>query len=269
VGQTIRAGRFRNRYDAVVIAVSRNGERVPGRIGDIELRAGDALLLETLPSFVHEQRNSKDFFLVSRLDGEGPPTNAQAPIALTILFAMVVLVTTGVLTMLQGSIVAAGAMLLTRCCSEETAQQSVDWPLLLTIGAAFGLGTALESTGAAGAIADTLLSQAGTSALLALVLIYGTTMVLTEMVTNNAAAIIVFPIAMSTASQLGVNHMPFVIAVMVAASSSFATPLGYQTNLMVFGPGGYRVSDFMKMGIPMSLLMWIVTCAVAPMVWPF
>jgi len=171
--------------------------------------------------------------------------------------------------MLQGSIVAAGAMLLTRCCSEETAQQSVDWPLLLTIGAAFGLGTALESTGAAGAIANTLLSRAGTSALLALVLIYGTTMVLTEMVTNNAAAIIVFPIAMSTAGQLGVNHMPFVIAVMVAASSSFATPLGYQTNLMVFGPGGYRVSDFMKMGIPMSVLMWIVTCTVAPLVWPF
>jgi di/tricarboxylate transporter len=92
---------------------------------------------------------------------------------------------------------------------------------------------------------------------------------LTEIVTNNAAAIIVFPIALSTAAGLDVNHMPFVVAVMMAASSSFATPLGYQTNLMVYGPGGYRLTDFLKMGIPMNLMMWIVTCALAPVFWPF
>jgi di/tricarboxylate transporter len=269
VGRTIREGRFRTKYDAVVIAVSRGGERVPGRIGDIQLRAGDALLLEALPAFVEEQRNSRDFYLVSRLDREGPPTTAQAPIALAILVGMVLIVTTGLLTMLQGAIVAAGTMLLTRCCSEEIAQKSVDWPLLLAIGAAFGLGSALQGTGGATAIADLLLSRAGTSPLLALIVIYGTTMLLTELVTNNAAAIIVFPIAMSTATGLEVNHMPFVIAVMIAASASFATPLGYQTNLMVYGPGGYRLSDFLKMGIPMSILMGIVTCTLAPMVWPF
>jgi di/tricarboxylate transporter len=269
VGQTIREGRFRTKYDAVVIAVSRGGERVTGRIGDIELHAGDALLLEALPSFVQEQRNSRDFYLVSRLDGEGPPTTKQAPIALAILVGMVLIVTTGLLSMLQASIVAAAMMLLSRCCSEEVAQRSVDWPLLLAIGAAFGLGSALESTGAAGAIADIMLARAGTSPLLALILIYGTTTLLTEFVTNNAAAIIVFPIAMSTAAGLDVNYMPFVIAVMIAASSSFSTPLGYQTNLMVYGPGGYRLSDFLKMGIPMNLLMWIVTCTLAPVVWPF
>ncbi|MDH3208169.1 MAG: SLC13 family permease [Gemmatimonadota bacterium] len=269
VGQTIREGRFRTKYDAVVIAVSRGGERVPGRIGDIKVLAGDALLLEALPAFVEEQRNSRDFYLVSRLDGEGPPTTAQAPIALAILVGMIVIVTTGLLSMLQAAFVAAAAMLLTRCCSEEIAQKSVDWPLLLAIGAAFGLGSALESTGAAGAVADLLLAQAGTNPLLALVMIYGTTMLLTELVTNNAAAIIVFPIALSTAAGLDVNHMPFVVAVMIAASSSFATPLGYQTNLMVYGPGGYRLSDFLKMGIPMNLLMWTVTCTLAPVVWPF
>jgi len=269
VGQTIREGRFRNRYDAVVVAVSRNGARVPGRIGDIQLHAGDALLLETHPSFVEQQRNSRDFYVVSRLDGEGPPTTAQAPVALGILVAMVGLVVTGALSMLQAAFVAAAAMLVTRCCSEETAQRSIDWPLLLTIGSSFGLARALEGTGGASAMADILLAQAGTSPLVALVLVYATTTLLSELVTNNAAAIIVFPIAMSTAAQLGVSYMPFAVALMIAASSSFATPLGYQTNLMVYGPGGYRVSDFMKMGIPMSVLMGIVTCSLAPLVWPF
>jgi len=269
VGQTIRAGRFRNRYDAVVIAVSRGGERVAGRIGDIELHAGDALLLEAVPSFVEQQRNSRDFYLVSRLDGEGPPTTGQAPIAIAILLGMVLTVATGLLDMLQGAIVAAAAMILTRCCSQETAQKGVDWPLLVAIGATFGLGAALQETGAAEALADVLLAPAGDSPMLALILVYGVTMLLTELVTNNAAAIIVFPIALSTAAQLGVDQMPFVVAVMIGASCGFATPLGYQTNLMVYGPGGYRLGDFLKMGVPMNLLMWAVTCTLAPMIWPF
>lgn len=269
VGKSIREGRFRNRYDAVVIAVSRNGERVPGRIGDIELHAGDALLLETNPSFIWEQRNSRDFYLVSRFDSATPPTSSQAPIALAILVGMVVIVTSGVLDMLQASIVAAGAMILTRCCSEQTARRSLDWPVLLTIGVSFGLGAALEDTGAAQAIAEGLLAQAGTDPLLALILIFGTATLLSELVTNNAAAVIVFPIAMSTATQLQVSHLPFVIALMIAASSAFATPLGYQTNLMVYGPGGYRATDFLKMGLPMKALMWVVTCTLAPLIWPF
>lgn len=269
VGETIRDGRFRNKYSAVVIAVSRNGERIPGRIGDITLRSGDTLLLEAHPSFVEQQRNSKDFYLVSRCENTGPPTNAQAPISLAILAAMVLLVTTGFFSMLQAAFAAAAAMILTRCCSEETARRSIDWPLLLSIGAAFGLGRAIEGTGAAAAIAEALLALAGTNPLLALIVVYGITTMLSELVTNNAAAIVVFPIAMATAAQLGVDFMPFVIAVMIAASASFATPLGYQTNLMVYGPGGYRLSDFLKMGIPMSLLMWITTCLLTPWIWPF
>jgi len=269
VGQTIREGRFRNRYDAVVIAVSRGGERVQGRIGDIELHAGDVLLLEALPYFVEQQRNSRDFYLVSRLDGEGPPTTGQAPLALAILAAMVLVVAGGLLTMLQGAIVAAAAMIATRCCSQETAQKSVDWPLLVAIGATFGLGAAIQDTGAAQALAEIVLAPAGANPFLALVLIYGVTMLLTEIVTNNAAAIIVFPIAIATSSQLGVSYMPFVAAVMIGASCGFATPLGYQTNLMVYGPGGYRLSDFIKMGAPLNLLMWAMTCILAPRVWPF
>ncbi|MBI3993894.1 MAG: SLC13 family permease [Candidatus Lambdaproteobacteria bacterium] len=269
IAQTVREGRFRTRYNAVVIAVSRNGERVPGRIGDIVLRAGDALLLETHPSFVEHHRNSSDFFLVSRLDAAGPPTTRQAPIASAILVAMVAVAALGLLSMLQAAFLAAAAMLLTRCCSEETARRSIDWPLLLAIGASFGLGRALEETGAAGITARLLLSPAGNNPWLALILIYGVTMGVSELVTNNAAAIIMFPIAMATAAALHVSHQPFAIALMIAASAAFATPLGYQTNLMVYGPGGYRFGDFLRMGIPLNLLLWAITCTLTPLVWPF
>jgi di/tricarboxylate transporter len=182
---------------------------------------------------------------------------------------MVLVVATGLLDMLQASIVAAAAMILTHCCSEHTARRSLDWPVLLTIGISFGLGAALEDTGAAQAIAEALLARAGTDPLLALILIFGTATLLSELVTNNAAAVIAFPIAMSTADQLGVSYLPFVIALMIAASSAFATPLGYQTNLMVYGPGGYRATDFLKMGLPMKLLVAIVTCFLTPLIWPF
>jgi di/tricarboxylate transporter len=269
VGKTIREGRFRNLYNAVVVAVSRNGERVQGRIGDIELHPGDSLLLEALPSFVEQHRNSSDYYLVSRLDDAGPPTTAQAPAAMLIIASMVTVVAIGWLSMLQAALLAAGAMLMARCVSEDTARRSIDWPLLVAIGSSFGLGNALYKTGAAGSLAGVLLDQAGNHPWLALAVIYATTTILSEFVTNNAAAVIVFPIAMATATTLQVNYMPFVIAVAVAASASFASPLGYQTHLMVFGPGNYRLQDFVRMGIPMNLLLWIITTGLAPFVWPF
>lgn len=269
VGLSIREGRFRTRYNAVVIAVSREGRRLPGRIGDIQLRAGDALLLEAPPNFVEQQRNTRDFYLVSRLDSAGPPTTAQAPVALAILVAMVATAALGVLTMLQAAALAAAGVLLTRCCSEETARRSVDWPLLLAIGASMGLGAALEVSGAAANAAALLLLPAGDDPWLALGLVYLGTALITELVTNNAAAIIVFPVALSTADKLGVDPMPFVATLMIAASASFATPLGYQTNLMVYGPGGYRVRDFIRIGVPMSAVVGLVTVALAPVIWPF
>ncbi len=269
VGRSIREGRFRNLYNAVVIAVSRNGERVQGRIGDIQLHAGDSLLLEALPSFVEQQRNSSDFYLVSRLGDAGPPTTAQAPLALVILSAMVTVVALGWLSMLQAALLAAGAMLAARCCSEDTARRSIDWPLLVAIGSSFGLGMGLQETGAAQSFAHVLLQQAGNHPWLALAAIYATTTIVSEFVTNNAAAVILFPIAMATAESFQVSYMPFVIAITVAASASFASPLGYQTHLMVYGPGNYRLVDFVRMGVPMNLLLWVITTALVPFIWPF
>ncbi len=267
VGRTLREARFRKRYSAAVLGVSRNGQRLRTPLVDIDLRPGDALFLEAPRSALEQHKNSADFSLFSRLEGEGPSTTAQAPIAALIVLAMVFAAAIGWLTMLQAAVTAAAAMLLTRSCSEETALRSINWPLLLAIGAAFGLARALEQTGVASALANGLLSLSQGNPWLSLALIYLTTAILTEFVTNNAAAVIVFPIAMATAAGLGVNYVPYVVAVMIGASASFVTPIGYQTNLMVFGPGGYRFQDFFRLGIPMSLLLWVVTTLLAPIVY--
>jgi di/tricarboxylate transporter len=253
----------------VVLAVSRSGRRIHQRIGDIVLQPGDSLFLETTPSFVEQQRNTSDFFLVSKLDNGGPPTREQTWIAFGILVGMVVLAAIGILSMLQAALVAASLMLITRCCSEEAARRSIDLPLLLAIVGSFGLGRALELSGAASMISGVLLDVAGTNPGVALAAIYAITSVVTSLVTNNAAAVIMFPIAVSTADGLGVSHIPFVISLMISASADFATPVGYQTNLMVYAAGGYRFFDFFRIGFPITLALWVATVLVAPIMWPF
>ncbi len=279
VGRTIRDGRFRSIYNAVVIAVARHGERIRGKIGDIVLRAGDTLLLEAHPSFVARHRNSRHFFLVSRLENSTPPRHDRALAALGIVVGMVALVTlgenlgplpvVGQITMLKAALVAAGLMLAARCCGVPEARRAIDWQVLLAIGASFGIGRALVKTGAAEALTHAITTAVGGSPWLSLAAIYGLTLMVTEVVTNNAAAALMFPFALSTAAQLHANPMPFIIAVMMAASAGFATPIGYQTNLMVYGPGGYRFGDYLKIGIPLDLLVMATTVLLAPVLWPF
>ncbi|MBN2563919.1 MAG: SLC13 family permease [Phycisphaerae bacterium] len=269
VGKTIREGRFRTIYHAAVIAVARNGERIRAKIGDITLRQGDTLLLEAHPSFAMQQRNSRDFFLVSAVEDSTPRRHHKAWTAALILAAMVTVAALGLVSMLLAAMLAAGLMLITRCCSTEAARRSVDWSVLIVIAAAIGIGRALYETGAAQVIAGTILNAAGSNPWLALAAVYAITTLFTEIITNNAAAALIFPIAMAAAEKLDVNFLPFVIAIMIAGSASFATPLGYQTNLMVYGPGGYRFSDYLKLGIPMNLLIGLTTVLLAPMIWPF
>jgi di/tricarboxylate transporter len=269
IDKTIREGRFRTVYNAAVIAVARNGERIAMKIGDIVLHPGDTLLLEAHPSFAEHQRNSRDFYLVSAVQDSAPLRHEKAWIAVAVLAGMVGAVAFGWLEMLPAALLAAGFMILARCCSATAARRSIDWSLLIVIAAAFGIGRALEVTGAAQHIAEALLGVAGHNPWVALIVVYGVTMLFTELITNNAAAVLVFPIAMSTANALGVNVMPFVAAIMMAASASFSTPLGYQTNLMVYGPGGYRFTDYLRVGGPLNLLMWITTATLAPLIWPF
>ncbi len=270
VGKSIRDGRFRNLYNAVVIAVARNGERIQNqKLGDIVLRTGDTLLLEAPRAFEEQQRNSRDFFLVSKVENSSPVRHERAALALAILSGMIVAVTFFGASMLLAAMVAGGLMLITRCCTSSTARRSVDWQVLIVIAASFALGTALESTGAAKVIAGHLIRLAGGNAWLSLAAVYGIAMIFTELITNNAAAVLVFPIAQATAQRLGVDFTPFVMAIMMAASASFSTPIGYQTNLMVMGPGGYRFTDYFRIGIPLNLLMWGLVTLLVPLIWPF
>ena len=269
VGQTIRDGKFRAVYNAAVIAVARQGERLRQKIGDIELKAGDTLLLEAHPTFADQQRNSRDFFLVSRLEDSTPPGHEKAWLAIGILVAMVIVAGFEWLSMVHAGLLAAAAMLVTGCCNASAARRSVDWEVLITIAAALGIGETMRSTGLAAEIANGAVGAIGEHPAAVLVGIYAITMLLTELLSNNATAALMYPIAMATAARLGVDFHPFLIAIMFAASCGFATPFGYQTNLMVYGPGGYRFSDFLRVGAALDLVVMAVALVAIRIAFPF
>jgi di/tricarboxylate transporter len=267
VGQTIRESRFRDRYGAVILAVAREGKPLEGNLGSVELVPGDLLLLEARPAFLSRQRGMSDFVLVSALDDE--PTNHRAAWrAWLVLGGVVATASAGLLDMVTAALLGAGAMIVLRCLSLNEARRALDYTVILTIAGSFAVGAALQQTGAADYLAGYLLRLAGDSPVLLLVLTYATVMLLTELITNNAAALIVLPIVLASTQSLHLRAEPYVIAVMIGASASFATPIGYQTNLMVYGPGGYRFNDFLRAGIPLNLVAAVTTIAAIVWFWP-
>ena len=269
VGRTIREGRFRSTYGAVVIAVARDGERLEMKIGNIVLQPGDTLLVEAGPNFLDRQRSNRHFYLVSEVTGSTPPRHDKAWIACTVLAAMVLAAALELVPMVAAALVAACAVVALRCISSTEARRAIEWESLLLIAASFGLARAMEKTGLAEAVAHSMIAAAGDQPHLVLAALYVVTMLFTELMSNNAAAVLTFPIAWQTAADLGVNPMPFIMAMTVAASCGFATPMGYQTNLMIYGPGGYKFSDYMRFGGPLNLLVMAITIALAPLIWPF
>jgi di/tricarboxylate transporter len=269
LGKTIRDSKFRSQYNAVIIALARNGERLKGKIGDFVLRAGDTLLLEAEPDFADKQRHSRDFYLTNSLENSSPLRHEKSLLAFGILLGMILLASFDILPMFQAAILAAGLLIITRCVSASRARQAIDWSVLIAIGASFGLGKALEVTGVADSFAHQFVGVAGGNPWLSLCIIYFITMLTTEVISNNGAAVLMFPIAVATATTLGVSVTPFAIAIMMAASSAFATPIGYQTNLMVYGPGGYRFTDFTRMGLPLNLICAVITLVLIPLIWHF
>ena len=269
-GQTIRGANFRAMYNAAIIAVHRGGTRLKGRIGDIVLRPGDTLLLQTGAHFQEAHRNNPDFFLVSSINEARPVRHERSTIALLLLVVLVALMATGVLPIVLAAFLAAGLMVGFRCISSNAARQSIDWQTLITIASAFGLAAALQASGAASFIAHLLFDVTGDfGPRVTLLAVYLIALLFTEMITNNAAAALVFPFVIALADEAGWNPRPFLMAVAFAASASFATPIGYQTNMMVYGPGGYRFTDFLRVGAPLSVLLAIVAVILIPIFWPF
>ncbi len=270
INRSIRDANFRTVYDAAVIAVHRNAERVPGKIGEIVLEAGDTLLLQGAPGFLRAHRNSPDFYLVSEVADTETPRYDRAGAAIAILLAMVLAASLGFYPIAIGSFLAAGLLIVTRCISGTVARRSVDWSILVVIGASFGIALAMQKTGAAAAIASVIASVSGDLGPLAtLIVIYTTTLILSELLHHNAAVALMFPIAIETSHLVGVDARGFVMAVAIAGCCAFASPVTYQTHLIVYGPGGYRFGDFVRAGLPLNAICALIALLLIPIVWPF
>jgi di/tricarboxylate transporter len=268
------------------VAVHRNGVRLTNKIGNISLEPGDTLLLQTRTDFAKTYRHSRDFYLVSSVAGSGAVRHDRALIAAALVVLLVVWLSfAGLIGLPIGfsspavaAIAIAGLMVVTRCLPISMARRSIDLQVLFTIAAALGLGRALTHSGAAGTLAELVVDGAGwiqTHAglteewlpWLLLVAVYVFTMIATESITNTAVAAMLFPLVVPLAWNTGSNPRTLVMAITLAASLSFITPIGYQTNLMVMGPGGYRPRDFLRIGLPLAVLVMITALALIPIVW--
>jgi di/tricarboxylate transporter len=269
IGHTVRESGFRSAYSAAIISISREGARLEGKLGDVRLRPGDTLLVETDQGFVERHKYNRDFLLVSSLQDSTPPDFARAPLAFLILATMLLVAGFELIPLFQASFIAAGVMIASGCVTLNAARRSIEYPVLVGIAASFALGFALAESGAAELLAGWIGGIAKGDPFWALVVLYVATVIVTEMITNNAAGVLMFPIAMAVAQDGNVNFLPYVVCVMVGASAGFITPIGYQTNLMVYGPGGYRWMDYIRFGTPLSILVGIATVLIVPRVWPF
>jgi di/tricarboxylate transporter len=270
IGKSIVESNFRARYNAAIVAVHRGGARLSGRVGDIVLRSGDTLLLQTGPHFVDAHRNNRDFFLVSGVEDSQPPRHDRAVLSLVLLGFMIVLLMTQVIPTVLSAFLIAGAMIVGRCISVPSARRALELQTLFAIAGAIALGLALFNSGAVHFMAHSAVATVGRwgpYAVLAAIAVL--TMLFTEVVTNTAAAALMFPLGVAMALDLGVDPRPFAMVVALIASASFLTPIGYQTNLMVYGPGGYRFTDFTRVGLPLSFLLLLAATLLAPVVWPF
>jgi len=269
VGKSIRELGFRRHFGVVAAALHRRGENLFEQYQDIPLEFGDTILFEGPEGNLAHLRDQDDFLSLN-VTTQKPFRSTKAPWAVGALAGVVLLSATGVLPIVVAALIAAVFVVATRCVDAEEAYASIDWPILFLIIGMLGLGKSLETTGAASFLATHLVDSFGPLGpwfMLAAVYLLAT--ILTEMVTNNAVAIVLTPIVIGLAHTMGVCPRPFVVAVMFAASASFCTPIGYQTNTYVFGAGGYRFGDFARVGVPLNLILFATAVSLIPIFWPF
>ena len=269
VGTSLREAGFRGRYQAAVLAIHRAGRRLEVKLGAVRLRVGDTLVLVSEPGFRDRWYDRRDFLLISRLGGSLPVSSRQGLLVGAIALGIVVAAGSGLLPILEASLVGAGLLVLLGVLTPGEARNAVDLDVIILIAASFGIGAAIESSGLAAVLASGLVDLGSGFGPVALLLgVVLATLALTELITNNAAAVLIFPIALATAAGAGLDPRPFAIAIAIAASASFMTPIGYQTNTMVYGPGGYRFGDYLRLGAPLTLLVIVATILIVPIVWP-
>ena len=270
VGKTIREADFRATYGAAVVAMHRGGQRVTEKLGDVSLCAADTLLLQVQPHFLRAHRNDPAFYLVSDVDDYRPLRTDRAWVAVGLFLVLLAVMTLELVPTVIAATLCAIAMIGLDCISSGDARRSIELQVLVTIGASFGIGTALKNSGAALALAEGIVALThdwGPIAAVAIIYLLGS--VLTELITNNAVAVLLFPFCLETARLYDVDSRPFLIALALSASASFMTPIGYQTNMMVYGPGGYRFTDFMRIGTPLNIILGTVAIILIPLFWSF
>jgi di/tricarboxylate transporter len=269
IGRTLKTIFFRNRYNALVLAIHRRGALLRDKLNAVRLELGDALLVMVAKKDVDELRTADDFIILGEVQ-EPSLHRRKIPFALAIVAAVVGLAAMGIMPILVSAIVGCVAMVLSRCVSLEEAYKAVNWQVIFLLAGILPLGIAMEKTGAAHWLAShTIGLGEGLGPVTALAVLYLLTATLTEMMSNNAAAVLLAPVAIATATQLGIDPKPLLMAVTFAASTSFATPIGYQTNAMVYNVGGYRYTDYLKVGVPLNLIFWVLATLFIPIFWPF
>ncbi|MBW8313160.1 MAG: SLC13 family permease [Rhizobium sp.] len=269
VGRSLAELDFQWAYNATVLALHRRGEVLREKIKDVSLNVGDVLLLMCPRAELDVLRTNNNLVVLNER-GEAEKPRSKALLAIAIMAAAIAVAALGWLPIVASSILGGIALVATRCIGNDQAYQAVDWRVIVLLAGVLPLGIAMQKSGLAQGIADFSVGGVGSFGPLAvLAAVYLVTALLTELMSNNAAAVLITPIAYSTAVSLGVSPTPFLVAVLFAASTSFATPVGYQTNTMVYNAGNYRFTDFMKMGIPLNLLFWGLAVWLIPKFFPF
>ena len=292
VGKTLAASDFRQRYNCVVLAVHRSGLNITSSMAEIPLDRGDTLLVITAVNNLRSLKETRDFVLTDTLETKSEDATAENECLKSIKISWAVLIgvilTVSVTDLLgrmdigvpaipihYASVVGALSLLWMRILTPREAYASIDWQVLLMLYGLLGLGMAMQGTGTAEWLAKCLVDITGhyvSPQILPYVLlwvVYLFTSLLTEVLSNNATAVMLVPIVVGLAEKLGVDSRPFIITITVAASCAFALPMGYQTHMMVYGPGGYKFSDYIRMGVPLNLIIWLVTCSLVPLIWHF
>ena len=268
-GQTLDELDFTRQHEATVLAVHRRGEVLRERLRDVSLTIGDVLLMLAPRAEVEILRRDERLVVLNeREDSRRPPQRAL--LALLIVTAVIASAALGWLPIVAAAILGGIALVVTRCVGNEQAYQAVDWRVIVLLAGVLPLGIAMQKSGLAQSVASLAVAVGGGLGPLALLaVIYLLTALLTEFMSNNAAAVLVTPIAFSTAVSLGVDPTPFIVAVLFAASTSFSTPVGYQTNMMVYNAGNYRFVDFLRMGLPLNIMFWVLAVILIPRFFPF
>lgn len=267
IGKRLADTGFAEQYNVVIVAVSRHGHRIEGPSRDIVLEAGDTLLLEFPPHFdmnTVEKDPNLSFF-----DSQDVPNIGRGTLVSSlIMIAMVALSALGVMSMLQCAFLAAAAMLFFRCCNADQAMKSINWSILMVFAGSAVLGLAIQKTGLAELLATSILNVCGTNPFVVMIAVCLVATFITEFISNTAAGAMFFPIMWEAAEQLGYDPFPFLIALMISVSSSFATPIGSPTHMLVYGPGGYRFKDFIRVGLPMNFIILAANIFIVNIVYP-